>query len=90
MTTATLKTPVSARDHIQGSPEAALELVEYGDFECPHCGRAAGVVNELVADYGDKLKFAFRHFPLAKMHPTPAKPPSRRSRWRARKILGDA
>jgi protein-disulfide isomerase len=66
---ARLKTPVSDRDHIQGPASAPVELVEYGDFECPHCGRAAGVVDQLRAELGDKLRFVFRHFPLSKMHP---------------------
>jgi protein-disulfide isomerase len=64
-----LQPKLSDRDHIKGPRNAPLELVEYGDFECPHCGRAAIVVNQLTAELGDRLQFAFRHFPLAKMHP---------------------
>jgi protein-disulfide isomerase len=64
-----LKPPLGERDHIKGLATAPLELVEYGDFECPHCGRAAVVVNQLSAELGDRLRFAYRHFPLAKMHP---------------------
>jgi len=64
-----LKPPLSDRDHIKGLATAPLELVEYGDFECPHCGRAAVVVNQLTDELGARLRFAFRHFPLAKMHP---------------------
>jgi protein-disulfide isomerase len=64
-----LKPPLSDRDHIRGLRTAPLELLEYGDFECPHCGRAATVVDELIAELGDRLQFSFRHFPLAKMHP---------------------
>jgi protein-disulfide isomerase len=64
-----LKPALSDRDHVKGPAGAALELVEYGDFECPHCGRAAVVVNQLTDELGDRLRFAFRHFPLAKMHP---------------------
>jgi protein-disulfide isomerase len=66
---ATLKPPLGERDHIQGSPEAPIEMVEYGDYECPHCGKAAAIVTQLQAEFGDKLRFAFRHFPLSKMHP---------------------
>jgi len=65
----TLKPPVSERDHIQGPSSALIELVEYGDFECPHCGRAAISVAQLQAELGDQMRFIFRHFPLAKMHP---------------------
>jgi protein-disulfide isomerase len=64
-----LKPPLSERDHVLGSPTAGAELVEYGDFECPHCARAAVVVEQLRAELGGQLRFAFRHFPLAKMHP---------------------
>jgi protein-disulfide isomerase len=65
----TLKPPVSDRDHILGPSKALFELVEYGDFECPHCARASVAVAELRAEMGEQLRFVFRHFPLAKMHP---------------------
>jgi protein-disulfide isomerase len=48
-------------------------LVEYGDYECPHCAKAAGIVTALQAELGERLRFAFRHFPLAKMHPNARK-----------------
>jgi protein-disulfide isomerase len=65
-----LKPPlVESRDHILGPTDAPIELVEYGDFECPHCGRAFKVVQQLRAELGDRLRFGYRHFPLAKMHP---------------------
>jgi protein-disulfide isomerase len=64
-----LKPPLSDRDHIKGLPGAPIELVEYGDFECPHCGRAALVVEQLTQELGERLRFSFRHFPLSKMHP---------------------
>jgi protein-disulfide isomerase len=64
-----LKPPLGDRDHIVGLPEAKIELVEYGDFECAHCGRAFLIVNQLRTDVGGTLRFAYRHFPLAKMHP---------------------
>ncbi len=66
---ASLKPPLGERDHVQGPPDAPIELVEYGDYECPHCGKAALVVLQLQQEFGDRMKFAFRHFPLAKMHP---------------------
>ncbi len=64
-----LKPPLEARDHILGSDAAKITLVEYGDFQCPHCRAAVAVVDELRSRYGENLRFAFRHFPLAKMHP---------------------
>lgn len=65
-----LAEPVDAgRDHIRGRPDAALTLVEYGDFECPFCGRATGVVRELRQRFGDDLRYVFRHLPLPDVHP---------------------
>jgi Na+/H+ antiporter NhaA len=56
-------------DHIRGRPDAAVTLVEYGDFECSYCGRAEPIVRELLADYGDDLRYVFRHLPLSDVHP---------------------
>jgi protein-disulfide isomerase len=64
-----LTPPLSARDHIQGSPEASIVLVEYGDYECPYCGEAYPVVKELQQRLKGKLSFVFRNFPLANAHP---------------------
>jgi protein-disulfide isomerase len=61
--------PVGPDDHISGSPNAPVTLVEYGDFECPHCGAAFPVVERIRARLGDRLRFVFRHFPLAEAHP---------------------
>lgn len=55
-------------DHVRGRFEAPVTLVEYGDFECPYCGRAEPVVEELVAAFGDDLAFVFRHLPLGDVH----------------------
>jgi len=57
------------RDHIRGSDAAPVTLVEYGDFECPYCGRAEPAVREIVAEFGEDLRFVFRHLPLADVHP---------------------
>ena len=57
------------RDHIRGRVDAPLTLVEYGDFECPFCGRATGVVRELRERLGDELRYVFRHLPLTDVHP---------------------
>jgi Na+/H+ antiporter NhaA len=56
------------RDHIRGPADAPLTLVEYGDFECPFCGRATGVVSELRKRFGDELRYVFRHLPLTDVH----------------------
>ncbi len=57
-----------ARDHIRGPADAPLTLIEYGDFECPFCGRVTGVVDALQARFGDRLRYVFRHAPLVDVH----------------------
>jgi Na+/H+ antiporter NhaA len=56
------------RDHLRGPAEAPVTVVEYGDFECPYCGRAEPVVRELLADFGD-VRYVWRHLPLSDVHP---------------------
>ena len=56
------------RDHIRGPLDAPVTLVEYGDFECPYCGRAESVIRELLRDFGD-LRYVWRHLPLNDVHP---------------------
>ncbi|MFI1470140.1 Na+/H+ antiporter NhaA [Streptomyces wuyuanensis] len=56
------------RDHVRGSPDAPVTLVEYGDFECPYCGQAEPVVRELLRDSGD-VRYVWRHLPLDDVHP---------------------
>ena len=58
-----------ARDHIRGRVDAPYTLVEYGDFECPFCGAATGVIRELRERFGDDLRYVFRHLPLTDVHP---------------------
>jgi protein-disulfide isomerase len=66
---ATLKVPVTAEDHIQGEPDAPVTFMEYGDFECPHCGRAYPIVKQVQEHFGRQLRFVYRHFPLSEAHP---------------------
>jgi len=66
---ARLTVPVSGRDHIQGNVQAPLTLLEYGDFECPYCGAAYPNVKQVQKRLGGQLRFVFRHFPLAQVHP---------------------
>ena len=53
---------------MRGPDRAPVTLVEYGDFECPYCGRAEPAVRELLAGYGD-LRYVWRHLPLTDVHP---------------------
>jgi hypothetical protein len=79
-----LSAPVdSDRDHIRGRDDAPVTVVEYGDFECPYCGRAEPIVRKLLADFGD-VRYVWRHLPLSDVHPRarmrpkrPRLPPSR-------------
>jgi len=64
-----LKPPVGANDHAQGPANAPITVVEYGDYECPYCGEAYPITKELQKRLGNKLRFVFRNFPLAEMHP---------------------
>jgi protein-disulfide isomerase len=64
-----LTVPINERDHLRGSPDAPVVLVEYGDFECPHCSAAYGVVKKLEKDLPDTLAVVFRQFPLVNVHP---------------------
>lgn len=64
-----LRPAVSEADHRAGSDEAVVTLVEYGDYECPHCGKAQPVVEEVRKRMGSRLAFVFRHFPLSNVHP---------------------
>jgi protein-disulfide isomerase len=67
---AVLVLPVSeGRDHIQGPADAAVTLVEYGDYECPYCGAAYPIVKEVQARMGERLRFVFRNFPIVTSHP---------------------
>ena len=66
---AKLTVPVTAEDHVQGPEDADVTLVEYGDYECPHCGRAYPIVQQVQKKFGEQLRFAFRNFPLGQMHP---------------------
>ncbi|HUI43988.1 MAG TPA: thioredoxin domain-containing protein [Terriglobia bacterium] len=60
---------VQPDSHSLGNPNATVTVVEFGDFECPACGRAEPVVEQLLAKYGTKIRFVFRQFPLSQIHP---------------------
>ncbi len=56
-----------AHDHVRGPALASVTIVEYGDFECPYCGRAEPVVRDLLTD--DDIRYVWRHLPLTDVHP---------------------
>jgi protein-disulfide isomerase len=64
-----LAQPVSPADHVLGPEDAPVTLVEYGDYECPHCGRAYRVLDDVLRRVGDEVRFVYRHFPLSQIHP---------------------
>jgi protein-disulfide isomerase len=61
--------PVNSTDHVLGPSHARVTIVEFGDFECPNCKQVAPVVKLLLKHFGDRLRFAFRNFPLEEVHP---------------------
>lgn len=65
--------PVTEEDHIKGSPNAKVKIVEYSDFECPFCKQFHDTLNEVIADYNDdEVAWVFRQFPLEQLHPVKA------------------
>ena len=67
--TVKLKNLVTERDHISGTADAPVTLLEYGNFECVHCGRAYPIIKEVQRRLSNNLRFVFRHFPTVKTHP---------------------
>ncbi len=65
--------PISADDHIRGNPDAAVKIIEYSDTECPFCKQFHPVLQQIVAAYGGKAAWVYRHFPIAGLHPKAAK-----------------
>ena len=57
------------RDHFLGNPDANFILVEYGDYECPYCGRATGMVRDLREQMGEQMVYVYRHLALVDVHP---------------------
>jgi protein-disulfide isomerase len=64
-----LTAPVSAVDHLLGPEHAPVTLVQYADFECPNCKQAAPAVKLLLERFAERVRIAFRHFPVEEVHP---------------------
>lgn len=60
---------VEVTDHIKGNPDAEVVLTEFSDFQCPACGQFYPVVKDVMEQYGDRLAFEYKHFPLVSVHP---------------------
>ena len=58
------------KDHLRGSKDAQVLLIEYSDFQCPYCASFHPTAQKALAEYGDKLAWAYRHFPLDSIHPS--------------------
>jgi protein-disulfide isomerase len=65
----TLTPPLEDADHIRGELGRPLELVMFGDFQCPFCLGAQSVLRRVHERLGDRLVFAFRHLPIPERHP---------------------
>jgi protein-disulfide isomerase len=65
----TLTPPVTDADHVQGDSSAAMTLVEFGDYECSFCAAAQETIKSLQNQFGGRLRFVFRNFPLVQIHP---------------------
>jgi len=61
--------PLHDRDHICGSSDAPVLLMEYGDYGCSRSGQSYLVIQQLQAQLGDRLSLIYRHFPLTDQHP---------------------
>ncbi len=60
---------VVIRDHVKGNPDAEVTIIEYSDFQCPSCAQFAPIADAMLMDYGDQIRFEYRHYPLMQIHP---------------------
>ncbi len=65
---AAIEITVAEDDWTLGNPEATVTLVEYADLQCPACAAYHSVIKEVIAEYGDRVQYVFRHFPLVSIH----------------------
>jgi protein-disulfide isomerase len=61
--------PIQPDDHVQGSVDARLTLVEYGDYQCPACGALFLTILQLHEQLAHDIRIVFRHYPLSGLHP---------------------
>ncbi|NQU82725.1 MAG: thioredoxin domain-containing protein [Parcubacteria group bacterium] len=60
---------VSSDDHIRGNANADITIVEYSDFQCPYCSRFHTTMQDIIEDFGDDIRWVYKHFPLDSIHP---------------------
>lgn len=60
--------PINRSDHVIGRVGSPVELIEYGDYECPFCARAHHELTEVLRIHGNVVRYAYRHFPLVQLH----------------------
>lgn len=60
---------LQAEDHVRGSRDNKIVLIEYGDFQCPSCASYFPIIKKLEEKYAGKVTFAFRHYPIISIHP---------------------
>lgn len=65
--------PISEEDHVRGSSNPKVTIIEYSDYECPFCKRFHFIMNEVIAKYEDDVAWVYRHFPLDSIHPEKAR-----------------
>lgn len=68
MTQTTLKTPANVSDHRMGPLNAAIIIVEYGDYECPRSGALAPILEKIFKEYAGHICLVYRHFPMVNLH----------------------
>ena len=66
--TSRLLLPIRSTDHVSGPEDAPYTLVEYGDYECPDCGRLYVILRDLQREIASRLRIVFRHYPLSGIH----------------------
>ncbi|ASW56177.1 DsbA family protein [Plantactinospora sp. KBS50] len=69
VTTGRLRTPVHENDHARGPVDAAVTVVQYADFQCPHSGAAARNLRDVLRQRADTVRLVYRHFPVVNVHP---------------------
>lgn len=64
-----VEVPIGNDDHIRGNAKAPVTLLEFSDLQCPFCGRFHPTVQQALKEYGDKVRWVYKHFPLDSIHP---------------------